>query len=101
MMEYPKERVYMMRKEVEFEKQKRADADLWCKKRLQRIFALEQEIRKLSQMNSNVEQLRQKVYGELAPAKQAIIEMQKLIIALYKELGQSDYSAWFFTYCET
>lgn len=48
MMEYPKERVYMMRKEVELEKQKRADAELWCKKRLQRIFALEQEIRKLS-----------------------------------------------------
>ena len=52
-------------------------------------------------MNSKVDQLRQLAYGELAPAKQAIFEMQKLILALYQELGQSDYSAWFSTYYET
>ena len=52
-------------------------------------------------MNSKIDKLRKLVYEELSPAKKAITEMQKLVIELYKELGHSEYSAWFSTYYET
>ena len=59
------------------------------------------KIMEFQKMNSKIDKLRKLVYEELSPAKKAITEMQKLVIELYKELGHSEYSAWFSTYYET
>ena len=46
-------------------------------------------------MLNKVEDLRQLVYTKMAPYKGAIDRQQELIYKLYKDLGHTDYSAWF------
>ena len=62
MMEYPKERVYMMRKEVEYQKLKRNEAEKHYDVNQARIHKLETDVHELSQMLKSLADLRKAVY---------------------------------------
>ena len=90
----------MQRKEIEMERNKRYLFQRCNILKEKKIQELKDEIQKFQQISVRVENLRNLVYKELNPAKKAIINMQKLIITLFKQLGHDDFNAWFKTYWE-
>ena len=97
-MEIPRGRLYEMRKEISLLKQKRADDERhvkWMSKAWKRTA---EENLGLTRMLARVEELRQLVYTKLAPYKGIVNRQTQLIYELYKELGHTDYSAWFATF---
>ena len=98
MMEIPRGRLYVMRKEISMLKQMRADDQghvKWMTKALQKT--ADENIR-LTKMLKSIEEVRQLVYTRLAPYKGVVNRQTQVIYELYKELDHTDYSAWFVTF---
>ena len=95
MMEYPRGRIYMLRKEVELLKQRLADNNNHTLRLVKFVSKLQNKNTQLHHMLSKVEELRRLVYTKMAPFKGTLVRQQELIFNLYKELGHTDYSAWF------
>ena len=98
MMEYPKERVYMMRKRIEYLEQRRNEAERSCASSIKHIEKLGGMNQQLLSMHQEVDKLRQLIQFQLAPTNKIIYHMRSHIFDLYRELGHSEYSAWFSTY---
>lgn len=97
-MEIPRGRLYEMRKEISLLKQKKIDDGRHLKAVTRAMHGTANENIRLTKMLKSVEELRQLVYTRLAPYKGVVNLQTQLIYQLYKELGHTDYSAWFATF---